>query len=75
MGLFVILSIVGLALILLGANYLTDGAVALAKKLNVPEIVIGLTIVAIGTSMPELVVSVLSDINGQYDLSVGNVVG
>lgn len=75
MGLFVILSIVGLALILLGANYLTDGAVALAKKLNVPEIVIGLTIVAIGTSMPELVVSVLSAINGQYDLSVGNVVG
>lgn len=75
MGLFVILSIVGLALILLGANYLTDGAVALAKKLNVPEIVIGLTIVAIGTSMPELVVSVISSMNGQYDLSVGNVVG
>ena len=75
MGLFVILSIVGLALILLGANYLTDGAVALAKKLNVPEIVIGLTIVAIGTSMPELVVSTISTINGQYDLAVGNVVG
>ena len=75
MTIFVLLSIVGLALILFGANYLTDGAVALAKKLNVPEIVIGLTIVAIGTSMPELVVSVLSAINGQYDLSVGNVVG
>ena len=75
MTIFVLLSIVGLALILLGANYLTDGAVALAKKLNVPEIVIGLTIVAIGTSMPELVVSVLSALNGQYDLSVGNVVG
>ena len=75
MTIFVLLSIVGLALILLGANYLTDGAVVLAKKLNVPEIVIGLTIVAIGTSMPELVVSVLSALNGQYDLSVGNVVG
>ena len=75
MTIFVLLSIVGLALILFGANYLTDGAVALAKKLNVPEIVIGLTIVAIGTSMPELVVSVLSALNGQYDLSVGNVVG
>ncbi|MBQ8864463.1 MAG: calcium/sodium antiporter [Rikenellaceae bacterium] len=72
---YVLLSIVGLVLILLGANYLTDGAVALAQKLKVPEIVIGLTIVAIGTSMPELVVSVISSINGQYDLSVGNVVG
>ena len=75
MSIYVLLSIVGLVLILLGANYLTDGAVALAQKLKVPEIVIGLTIVAIGTSMPELVVSVISSINGQYDLSVGNVVG
>jgi len=71
----IVLCVAGLALILLGANYLTDGAVAIAKKLNVSEMVIGLTIVAIGTSMPEFVVSVISAASGQYDISVGNVVG
>ena len=71
----IILCLIGLALILLGANYLTDGAVAIAKKLNVSEMIIGLTIVAIGTSMPELVVSVISAAHGEYDISVGNVVG
>lgn len=71
----ILLLIVGLALILGGANYLTDGASALAQRLRMPEFLIGLTIVAIGTSMPEMVVSALSSINGQPDMALGNVVG
>ncbi|MBR5821080.1 MAG: sodium:calcium antiporter, partial [Alistipes sp.] len=71
----IILLLVGLVLILGGANYLTDGASALAQRLRMPEFLIGLTIVAVGTSMPEMVVSVLSSINGQSDMAIGNVVG
>ncbi|MBQ3083357.1 MAG: calcium/sodium antiporter [Alistipes sp.] len=71
----ILLLIIGLSLILGGANYLTDGASALAQRLRMPEFLIGLTIVAIGTSMPEMVVSVLSAINGQPDMAIGNVVG
>lgn len=71
----VLLLIIGLALILGGANFLTDGASALAQRLHMPEFLIGLTIVAIGTSMPEMVVSVISSINGQPDMAIGNVVG
>lgn len=65
----------GLVLILAGANYLTDGSVALAERFRVPGFLIGLTIVAVGTSTPELVVSVLSAIGGQSDVAIGNVVG
>jgi len=71
----VLLLISGLALILGGANFLTDGAAALAQRFRVPEFVIGLTIVAVGTSTPELVVSVLSAIAGKSDVAIGNVVG
>ena len=71
----ILLLILGLALILGGANYLTDGASALAQRLRMPEFLIGLTIVAVGTSMPEMVVSVLSSINGQSAMAIGNVVG
>lgn len=71
----VLLLIIGLTLILGGANFLTDGASALAQRLRMPEFLIGLTIVAIGTSMPEMVVSTLSAINGQPDMAIGNVVG
>ncbi|MDE6445618.1 MAG: calcium/sodium antiporter [Alistipes sp.] len=67
--------LVGLALILAGAHFLTDGAAALAQRFRVPEFIVGLTVVAIGTSMPELVVSVLSALGGQSDMAVGNVVG
>ncbi|MFI3291912.1 MAG: calcium/sodium antiporter [Rikenellaceae bacterium] len=70
-----ILLLVGLLLILGGANYLTDGAVAIAKRFEISEFVVGLTIVAIGTSMPEMVVSVISAIQGNGDIAVGNVVG
>ncbi len=67
--------IVGVAIVLWGADRLTDGAVGLATKMNIPQIVIGLTVVAMGTSMPEFFVSLVSAINGTPDLAVGNVVG
>ena len=70
-----LLIVVGVALVLWGADRLTEGAAALARRMNVPEIVIGLTIVAAGTSAPELFVSVVSALNGTPDLAVGNVVG
>ena len=65
----------GLILILLGANGLTDGAASVAKRLRIPSIVIGLTIVAFGTSAPELTVSVSSALKGSADIAIGNVVG
>ena len=64
-----------LALIIVGASLLTDGSVALAKRMRVPEFIVGLTIVAVGTSMPEFVVSFLSAIGGKGDMAIGNVVG
>ena len=71
----ILLLIVGLALILLGANWLTDGASAMAKRQGVSDLVIGLTIVAFGTSAPELVISIVSAVHGSSGLAVGNVVG
>lgn len=71
----ILLLIGGLALILIGANCLTDGASSVAKKWGVSDLVIGLTIVAFGTSAPELVISSLSAINGSAELAIGNVVG
>ena len=65
----------GLLLILLGANGLTDGAASIAKRFRIPSIVIGLTIVAFGTSAPELTVSVSSALKGSADIAIGNVVG
>lgn len=71
----VLLLIAGLALILAGAHLLTDGAAAVAERLRIPEFVIGLTVVAVGTSAPELVVSLLSAAGGQSGVAIGNVVG
>lgn len=71
----ILLLIVGLGLILAGANFLTDGSAALAQRFRVPEFIIGLTVIAVGTSTPELVVSVLSAIAGKSDVAIGNVVG
>lgn len=65
----------GLVLVLIGAGGLTDGAAALAKRFNIPSIVIGLTIVAFGTSAPELAVSLSSALKGSSDIAIGNVVG
>ncbi len=71
----ILLLIGGLILILLGANGLTDGAASVAKRFHIPSIVIGLTIVAFGTSAPELAVSVSSALKGSADIAIGNVVG
>ena len=65
----------GLALILLGANYLVDGSSSIAKKFGISEFVIGLTIVGIGTSAPEMVVSFMSAFQGKTDMAIGNIVG
>ena len=65
----------GLLLILFGANYLVDGSSSIAKKFGISEFVIGLTIVGIGTSTPEMVVSFLSAFQGKADMAIGNIVG
>ncbi|MDZ7767803.1 MAG: calcium/sodium antiporter [Woeseiaceae bacterium] len=66
---------VGLAALLLGADLLVDGAVGIALQMGVSEVVIGITLVAIGTSLPELAVSLVSVIKGEYGLAIGNIVG
>lgn len=67
--------IAGLALILYGANILTDGSAAIARRLGISDLVVGLTVVAFGTSAPELVISLVSAINGSSAMAVGNIVG
>ena len=71
----IVFIIVGVALVLWGADRMTDGAVAIAKRMQIPQIIIGLTIVAMGTSMPEFFVSLTSALKGTSDIAVGNVVG
>ena len=73
--LFILQFIVGLVLILKGADFLTDGASSIARRFNISSLVIGLTIVAFGTSAPELVVSVISALEGHTEMAIGNVVG
>ena len=75
MNLSVVFLIAGLALVVIGADALVEGASAIARKLGVSEFVIGLTIVGMGTSAPEMVVSLLGAIKGNADIAVGNVVG
>ena len=67
--------LVGLGTLLLGAELLVDGAIGIAKLLGVSEVVIGITIVAFGTSLPELAVSLASALKGEYGLAIGNIVG
>lgn len=69
------LILIGLGGLILGADWLVDGAVSMARSLGISELVIGLTIVAIGTSLPELATSVLASIRGERDIAVGNVIG
>lgn len=69
------LILAGLTVVLWGANSFTDGAGALARKFNVSELVIGLTVVALGTSAPELSVSLMAQLNGASGMAVGNVIG
>ncbi|MCL6749248.1 sodium:proton exchanger [Prevotella sp. TCVGH] len=71
----IIWMIAGIALVLWGADRLTDGAVAIAERMHISQMVIGLTIVAMGTSMPEFFVSFMSSLKDTPDMAVGNVVG
>lgn len=71
----ILLFVAGLALIILGADWLVDGSSGIARKAGISEFVIGLTIVGFGTSCPELVVSLTGAISGSADISIGNVVG
>ena len=70
-----LLLIVGLAMVVYGANVLVDGASSLAKKYQIPNIVIGLTVVAFGTSAPELAVTAYAAATGNSEIALGNVVG
>lgn len=75
MFLTVLLLLVGIALVLLGADKLTDGATGLARRFDVSEMAIGLTVVAFGTSLPEFVTSFVSALKGSSEISIGNIVG
>lgn len=75
MILSVISFIAGIVLVILGADWLTKGATALARRFNISELVIGLTIVAIGTSLPEFVISTGSAIKGSSGIALGNIIG
>lgn len=70
-----ILIIIGFVALIVGANWLVDGAAALARKYKVSDLVIGLTIVAFGTSAPELVVNSIASVNGYSDIVLGNIIG
>ncbi|MBK9714998.1 MAG: calcium/sodium antiporter [Kouleothrix sp.] len=69
------MALLGLLLLIVGADWLVDGAVAFARVLGVSELIIGLTIVAVGTSLPEIATSMLASIRGERDIAVGNVIG
>ena len=71
----IVLRVLGVAMVLGGADRLTEGAASLARRMNVPEIIIGLTIVAAGTSAPELFVSLVSALKGTPEMAMGNVIG
>lgn len=71
----IVITLVGLALIIFGADFAVDAATTIAQKLGVSERIIGLTVVALGTSLPELVTSVTAAIKGKTDIAVGNIVG
>jgi cation:H+ antiporter len=71
----IILMIAGLGLLILGANLFVQSAIAIAKKFNVSDAIIGLTIVAIGTSLPELITSIVASYKNEADIAIGNVVG
>lgn len=75
MFLTIILFVLGFALLIKGADFLVDGASSLAKKLGISLIVVGLTVVALGTSTPELVVNIFASVRGSAEIAIGNVLG
>lgn len=74
-GLAILFLLIGFAILIKGADYLVDGATSIAKGFGISDLAIGLTVVAFGTSLPELIVSLLSALNGKNDASFGNVIG
>ena len=75
MFLNILLVLGGFYVLIKGADYLVNGASSLARRLGVPALVIGLTVVAFGTSAPELFVNVIAALNGSTDIAIGNVLG
>jgi cation:H+ antiporter len=75
MGISIGFVVIGLGVVMLGADWMVEGAVQLAKQLGISDTVIGLTIVAAGTSLPEVVASLIATIKGERDIAIGNVVG
>ena len=71
----ILLILIGFALLIKGADFLVEGSSNIAKKFHIPEIIIGLTIVSLGTSMPEMFVSLTSGMEGYPDMAMGNVIG
>lgn len=71
----IILIVVGLVMLVIGSQWLVDGAIEIAKYFGLSEVVIGLTIVAAGTSLPELATSVMASLKGERDIAIGNIVG
>ena len=74
-GWSIVLLIVGMVLLIKGADFFVDGASRVARALKIPSLIVGLTLVSIGTSAPELSVSIQSSIKGLNDMSFGNVIG
>jgi cation:H+ antiporter len=70
-----VLLVIGFALLVVGARWLVDGAMRLSRRLGVSELAIGLTVVSIGTSLPELTINLLASVRGNADLAIGNVLG
>lgn len=70
-----IILVVGFFLLIKGADIFVDGAAAIAKKIGIPAVIVGLTIVSLGTSAPELAVSLISSLQGNNGITIGNVLG
>ncbi|MDY7032459.1 MAG: sodium:calcium antiporter, partial [Thermodesulfobacteriota bacterium] len=70
-----ILFVVGFVILIKGADFLVDGASSIARRFNVSDLVVGLTVVAFGTSSPELFVNIVSSLKGNTDIAIGNILG
>ncbi len=71
----IVFFVIGLALLVVGSRWFTDGATAIARQLGISDLIIGLTIVAAGTSLPEIATSIVAAVRGERDIAVGNIVG